>query len=385
MKDILSPQHIKSSDIAFAVVVLAAYFVLFSASSFTTSFNLPMILLIIVLGLIYLSVGIYGSHYIDSHPSLRLNVAYLTFLILLGGIISYLGKGNTWLLLLPMVGAAVEILPGGWAVLVCGLIWIIDILPLGLLYGTDAMGTWAMPILAAVVFVAMFTQISVSERNARQQLARAHQDLRSYAAQVKELTVVQERNRMAREIHDGLGHYLTAINIQIKAAQAVLAQDPALSQEALKNAQTLTQEALADVRRSVSALREDPSSGRPLPETLEHLLDEVRAGGIQAALAIRGVTRPLPAQVEFTLYRTAQESLTNVRKHAKASQVQMNLDYLEKSIRLVISDNGIGAAQTSGGFGLVGLRERVELVGGKLLIESIPGLGFTITADLPTL
>ena len=191
---------------------------------------------------------------------------------------------------------------------------------------------------------------------------------------------------MAREIHDSLGHYLTAINIQIKAAQALVGQDPAQVKEALSNAQDLSQEALSDVRRSISALRSDPSTSRPLPETLAALLDETRSAGLEAALDVQGAPSPLPPQVDFTLYRVAQEGLTNVRKHAHASRVEVCLSYSERSVGLVVRDNGSGStpeAEEEGGFGLTGLQERVDLLGGTLKVDTAPGQGFTLAVELP--
>nr|HMN58971.1 sensor histidine kinase [Anaerolinea sp.] len=302
----------------------------------------------------------------------------------LGAAIIYVSQANAWLILMPLVGSAVEYLRRPLAVLVCALILFTMVLIFASLYDWQNALAWSMPFLAAVLFVALFTQAMVSEADARLELARANQKLREYAAQVEELAVVQERNRLAREIHDGLGHYLTAINIQLKAAQAMFTQDPPASATALQNAQTLTGEALSDVRRSISSLRADPSTSRPLAETLGLLLAEARAADLRADLTVSGEPRPLGQQVEFTLYRVAQESLTNVRKHAQAGHVQLRLAYLDRAVCLSVEDDGVGADDSSGGFGLVGLRERVELVNGSLNVTTAPHRGFKLEVQIPT-
>jgi signal transduction histidine kinase len=250
----------------------------------------------------------------------------------------------------------------------------------------------AFAFLAALVFVAIFTQLTVNEQKARteverlaQQLSEANRKLSEYAIKVEELATAQERNRLAREIHDGLGHYLTAINMQIKAAQAVLDQDAKRSLDAMSKAQTLTQEALADVRRSVAALRAGPIADRPLSKSLTDLLDEVRCNGIQADLTIQGAARPLPPQVELALYRAAQEGMTNVCKHARATLATLILDYTaDDRVRLTVQDNGVGAVEADGGFGLLGLRERVQLLSGQVHIQTAPDQGFVLEIEIPT-
>ncbi len=371
----------RSGDVAFAVVVLAAYLVYFTSGVYGLS--QARTLTILLLGLPYVGLGLVGSRYVYRGQPLPFILGYLAVEIALGGWINYLAYGSMWLLLLPIAGQAIESLPGWKGYLVCALIWAVQILPMGIIDGWRNIMAWGPALVAAIVFVAVFTQSLVNEQKARVELAAANQKLRDYAAQVEELATTQERNRLAREIHDGLGHYLTAVNIQIKAAQSVVEQNPALAQEALNNAQSLTQEALADVRRSISALRADPATSRPLAETLTGLILETRTAGIQADLNVSGAARPLPPQVEFTLYRVAQEGLTNVRKHARAARADLRLEYLPTGVRLTICDDGVGAQQMEGGFGLLGVQERVQLMGGTLKVTTAPGQGFCLAAELP--
>ncbi len=248
-----------------------------------------------------------------------------------------------------------------------------------------------MAYLAGIVFVVVFTQVAVSERRTRAEVERlaaelgeANRKLREYAVQAEELATAKERNRVAREIHDSLGHYLTVINVQIEAARAVMQSDRERALDALSKAQTLTQEGLAEVRRSVAALRASPTESRPLPEVVATLVDECRASGILTESLVTGTPRPLPPQAELTLYRAAQEGLTNVRKHAHASRADLTLDYSDAArVRLVVQDNGVGGNGSSGGFGLLGLRERVQLLGGQVRTRTAAGQGFTLEVEVP--
>lgn len=375
------PRSQQFGNVAFTVVVLAGYAVWITSPSF--NFQITNVVLMSILGLVYLSLGTWGERYLDRIPTTWSGPAYFAIQLVLLGVINFLAGGQMWLIMLPLASQAVERLPYPWSFIVAIAVWLIQVTPYVIYNGWENFSAFSMPLLAAVVFVAVFTQITVNEQQARKKLAAANQKLREYAAQAEEMATVQERNRLAREIHDGLGHYLTAINIQIKAAQAFIEQNPPQAKEALENAQNLAQEALADVRRSISELRTDPSTSSPLAERLKNLLEETQAAGIQARLAIEGEPGALSPQVDFTLYRVTQEGLTNVRKHSNATQVEVRLAYLERNVRLALCDNGIGAQQASGGFGLTGLQERVQLLGGTFKLETAPGQGFRLEIEIP--
>jgi signal transduction histidine kinase len=199
----------------------------------------------------------------------------------------------------------------------------------------------------------------------------------------EELATLQERNRLARDIHDGLGHYLTALNMQIKAAQAVLKQDQPQVMDALVKAQNLAESALSDVRNSVAVLRGEPSLSQPLPDAIESLLLECRAEGLVAEIVTKGNYRLLTPQLDLTLYRVTQEALTNVRKHALASRVDVTLQYEADKVCLSVCDNGIGADNPEGGYGLLGLRERVQLLHGRVTIRTELRHGFCVEVELP--
>lgn len=189
---------------------------------------------------------------------------------------------------------------------------------------------------------------------------------------------------MAREIHDGLGHYLTTIHMQIQAARAVMKADPQKAQESLATAQSQTQAALVDVRRSVSALREMPGDSTTLREEIEKMLKGCENGGITSEIKVIGATRTLSPQAILTVYRTVQEGINNAVKHAKPSHICVTIDYSQSSeVRCIIQDDGVGAENIEGGFGILGIRERVNMLNGKVDIVTAPGSGFRLDISVP--
>jgi signal transduction histidine kinase len=167
--------------------------------------------------------------------------------------------------------------------------------------------------------------------------------------------------------------------MQIKAARAVLAPDPARADTMLVKAQDQAEEALREVRRSVSALRE---SRPPLPEAVRALAGD---SGVPTEVDVNGTVRTLLADAEEALFRAAQEGLTNVRKHARASRAVVVLDYSRPSaVRLEVRDDGSFSEPGSGsGFGLLGLRERAAGLGGTLSLTPAPGGGSTLLMEVP--
>lgn len=195
--------------------------------------------------------------------------------------------------------------------------------------------------------------------------------------------MTQERNRLAREIHDNLGHYLTVVNVQIEAAKVMMDSEPERALEAMDKAQELAQKGLTSVRESVSSLRESPVSNRSLSEAIASLVQEIQSTGIVTEFQVTGESQPLEHKVALALYRAAQEGLTNVSRHARASRVDVLLDYQPTEVRVQVEDNGVGSAEIAGGFGLLGIRERMQLLGGSLEVSTEVGKGFCLTAFVP--
>jgi signal transduction histidine kinase len=236
---------------------------------------------------------------------------------------------------------------------------------------------------AGYLFVIAFTRLAQRERTARESLEQAHRQLSEYAAQVERLATARERNRLARDVHDSLGHYLTVINVQLEIVTKLMDADPARAREAAARAKELASEGLAEVRRSVAALRPSSLDDLPLPQAIRHLADDARGAGLVVLFEQTGSAHPLSPQIEIVLYRTAQESLTNIRRHAHASAVEMRLTYDSEAVCLRIHDNGVGRQSAQDHVGLSGLHERVTALSGSLRAENHPEGGFVVEVRLP--
>lgn len=387
----------KPTNLVFTLVVVSAYISTFALTN--RPFSTFEIALLLALGMIFLAVDLWGLEYLlRSYRKVGIWI-YFGLQISVVGVVMYLSHGNAWLMVMPLTAQTVIDLSRRAMLFVNGLLMAV-ILVNFMLITSD----WRMIVqsqvafLTAMVFVAVFTQLFLREKKARSEIQRladelgdANRKLREYAAQVEELAATSERNRLAREIHDGLGHYLTAINMQIRAAKAVMEHNRPQASDALEKAQTLSQDALEDIRHSVATLRGEPALNRPLVEMLEHLLEDSRAAGLVAGMSVAGTPRDLTPQVELTLFRATQEGLTNVRKHALASRVDLRLEFCPDSVRLAIHDNGVGIktatgdalANAGGGFGLFGLRERVQLLGGVLNVGAAPERGYKLEIEIP--
>jgi len=238
----------------------------------------------------------------------------------------------------------------------------------------------------ALVFVLFLINALMAERASRQRLADANRQLRDYALRVENLAMSQERNRIAREIHDSLGHSLTALNLQLETALKLWPNQPEKAQQFLKEAKLLGSTALQDVRQSVATMRTDPLQRQSLEGAIATLTrDFEKTTGIRPTLSLQ-IPPTLPADLRTSLYRILQEALTNIVKHAHATEVAIQLHNLPTGLTLRITDNGRGfdPQQNSTGFGLQGMRERTLALGGHFQIHSTPGQGTTLDIDIPS-
>jgi signal transduction histidine kinase len=389
LSDIIPDRRDYLGHLAYLIVVITAYVTTFTY--IPSLFSSPQLALFLFVGFVYTILGIFGETYVDKKGGLYLRLLYFLVQILLGGIITYISRGAGWLALIPLASHSVTLLPR-WGVFLISsaLLGVLIIQGYLITRNFQDIATSLVSLLAAIIFVVAFTQITVSEQSARleverlaNQLSQANQQLREYASRAEELAAAEERNRIAREIHDGLGHYLTALNMQLKASQAIFHHNQAAALESLSKAQTLAQEALADVRRSVSALRADPAGKKSLPNSLQELIEENSSTELNLTYQQTGQAQPLSPQAELALFRSAQEGITNIRKHALATQAVITLDYATNQVTLTLKDNGIGVTDPGKGYGLLGLRERLHLLGGEIQIYAKPGNGFTLTVTLP--
>ncbi|MEW6425108.1 MAG: sensor histidine kinase [Bacillota bacterium] len=221
-------------------------------------------------------------------------------------------------------------------------------------------------------------------REDKETIARLYDELKAYAGQVQELAVTAERNRIAREIHDSLGHSLTALIMELEIYQRTLARDPAQAQKMLEEIKAGARKGLAAVRQAVEALRPRELEEGSLPEALGELVREFASGtGVTIKLAKKNRIPPLPPLSGLALYRAAQEALTNAVRHGRAAQVDIILERTAAGVVLTVADNGQGAAEIRPGYGLAGMAERVEAAGGRVEFISEKGKGFTVKVEIP--
>ncbi len=372
--------------IAFALVVVTCFTGYFFNQRFYQPANLVPVTF--ALGALYGTLGILGSALHTRGGSGRalyfvLQCAILTALIWLSPL-----RGSFAIIVLPIVSEAIFELRPRYAVLVGLYLFLQTILVWMVPYGPAAVVSAIFSYTAAFGFTIAFTLVTrhalasrEREKALREDLERANHKLRESAAQTAELATTRERNRLAREIHDGVGHYLTVVKTQLDAAAGLMATQPERAREVVGSAAKLTAEALEDVRRSVGSLRADSP---PVGLTVA-LNDLAQHGQPVPSVQIEGVARPLPSGVEHALFRAAQEGLTNVRKHAGAQEASLVLDFrAPDQVRLEIADNGRGAPSVDPrGFGLVGLRERIELLGGRVEAGPRPEGGFRLRVEVP--
>ncbi len=239
------------------------------------------------------------------------------------------------------------------------------------------------------LFLQLLVESALSERKSREELLIANTRLREYATQIEELATVQERNRIAREIHDSLGHSLTGFNLHLEAALRLLQSDPDEAKQLLLEAKQLGSTALKEVRDSVSALRSEPLEGRSLKSAIQSLVEEFqRSTGIATQTDIDDLDdltdsdRHISPQLKTIVYRIVQESLTNISKHSEASLVNISCQVKNQALKIAIADNGKGfdITQNLSGFGLQGMQERVMAVSGNLEIKTLQGNGCKIMA-----
>lgn len=199
--------------------------------------------------------------------------------------------------------------------------------------------------------------------------------------------VFEERQRIARELHDVVAHGLVVMVVQAQGARRILDQDPARAREALRAIEQTGQTALAEMRRSLGVLREQSAAAELAPQPTLHdldgLLEEMRRAGLVVDLRIEGKPRALDEGVDRSAYRLVQEALTNTINHAGLVPTRVTVSYGADELRLEIADEGPGAPDDGGGHGLVGMRERVRLYGGELEARSDNGHGFVVRARIP--
>ena len=262
-------------------------------------------------------------------------------------------------------------------------------------------GIW----LLGLVVLHIFTAIGVHERTARQQsetlvqeLTLAQAQLRTYALRVEELATMRERARVAREVHDTLAQGLAAIKMHLEVGATIVYEKPELAKKHMERARDLAGEHLYDARTTILALRTDALGGQILPSALAALAATWRpkynASDGHATFSVSDATQEfwqtLPPALELACYRITQEALSNADKHGKAHSVAIELSIEQYNLCLTVTDDGVGFDPATirhgthdGGFGIIGMHERMRLLNGRLEIISAPGAGTQVAMMVP--
>ncbi len=268
----------------------------------------------------------------------------------------------------------------------------------GLMWGWPAAAGW-ISAAGGHLFFGLFgyllkQTIDSSERTEKLygELQAAHDQLQQFAAQSRQLAVAEERNRLAREMHDALGHRLTVAVVQLEGARRLIPQEPERAAGMVDEMRSQLKEGLGDLRRTLAALRHgEPAEAAlpaaPLPEALEELVETfTRATQLPVDVRIAPDLPPLDEARRHALFRAVQEGLTNIQRHAAATRAWVAVDAAGEGVRLTVADDGRGLAggAEGGGFGLAGLRERAARLGGRFEIGARPegGTCLTLTLDL---
>jgi signal transduction histidine kinase len=236
-----------------------------------------------------------------------------------------------------------------------------------------------------ILFLHLLVEAALKERQGQTQLAAANARLRHYALRIEDLATVQERNRIARDIHDSLGHSLTVCGIHVEAALRLLHSDAQKAETLLLEVQQLNSATLQDVRQSVTALRTEPLQSRSLTDAVAELIVDFQNSTQILPKSTIQLTQYLSQEQNVVIYRVVQESLTNIRKYAVATEVYLAIVQSTHQIQLIIQDNGKGfePSQNTTGFGLQGMQERVLALAGKLEIIAAPQQGCCIKVTFP--
>ena len=225
----------------------------------------------------------------------------------------------------------------------------------------------------------------VAEYQTQEKLSLVYKQLWQCVLQVEDLSALQERNRIARDLHDSLGHALTSLNVQLQAAIKLWQINPSQAQIFLAQAQRLGAIAIKEVRQSVSTLRTDAFEEQSLEALLLSLVEDFRQStGVSPSISV-SLPTAIPQEVAITLYRIVQEALTNICKYAEATEVQIQLSATPDKVNLNVTDNGKGfkLEQNTNGFGLQGMQERVATLRGYFHIKTKPNAGCQIFTELP--
>jgi signal transduction histidine kinase len=243
-----------------------------------------------------------------------------------------------------------------------------------------------IPLEFAISWVAGFAVGQHAEQAEVAELRAAQAERERDAA--ARVAVAEERARIARELHDIVAHAVSVMVLQVGAVRHKLPEPLAEDRDALRGVERAGRTALAEMRRLLAAMRRDGDQAELAPQPgldrLDSLIQQIDRAGLPVQLHVDGKPFPLPQAIDVSAYRIAQEGLTNVLKHARASRAEVTIRYLPDQLQLDVRDDGEGSSGSDGlGHGLVGIRERVKIYGGEISAGTANGGGFLLSTRLP--
>lgn len=332
---------------------------------------------------------------VDQHP--KWLPWYLIIQGLLAFSIAYLVANLAMMICLyaALIGITIGMLSSSrWVIAAVAYILVLSLVNYGLQYGWQSLLSWVAAMVPVMVFVVIYVVLYTRQAHARvqaqsllEELEAANRQLADYAAQVEDLTIASERQRMARELHDTLSQGLAGVILQLEAADAHLTMGrPERAQGILQQTMGQARATLSDARRAIGDLRQAQNGPEDLVEALRGEVDHfTRATGVPCELDV-DLAEAVPPALGETVLRSVSESLNNIARHANAHRASLRLSSRDGLLLVEVRDDGGGfdpLAVQAGHYGLLGMRERARLAGGSLEIESAPGAGTVITLRLP--
>lgn len=343
--------------------------------------------------IIFIAIGVVMGFQKWANQNKR-NIEYLSLLTVLTTLLYFLNTSpGIYLVIFFIISVqAMMLLPVRWGIAWIALLslisWLSFVFSEGWLAGLVQLGIYGGGYLFFGIIGRLFIEANDQRERSEELLAElqeTHQQLQEYVERVEELAVTKERNRLAREMHDSLGHRLTVAAVQLEGAQRIIPADPDKAAEMVGTVRQQVREALAELRQTVATLREPIETGLSIQQALQRLAASFEGmTNLEINLQIDEMPK-LSALNRHILYRTVQEALTNIQRHAGASQVWLHLTHQADAISLLIGDDGKGFPENAEeqGFGLRGIRERVVQAGGDCAFEQRRSGGAKISVRLP--
>lgn len=384
------PQITFGAAMSYTIVVMGVLITTIAVNAFSNKLRIVILVLVAIL---YLLIGLYfPSTQIFSNSKISRYI-YIVLQLTITAVIIYQSNGIevSLLILIPIIGQSVLLYSTREMLGINAIIFAFYIFQTKVFVINWEETLNRLPVFfAGQLFIIVFSQMFIDEENSHQKIKNlvqeleiANSNLKEYANQVEEIILLSERNRLAREIHDGVGHYLTVIHMQIQAAIAILNTDTSKAMEILTNAQHQSQGALIDIRKSINALKDSTIDNIPFADRVNQLIQNTATDLLKIELYVTGIPQKASFPLELALFRIIQEGIQNCIKHSDASRLIIRMNYQANLLELNISDNGKNVTDYEAGFGLMGMEERIREFGGNIFHEINENGGFNIQIKVP--